>query len=224
MELPSVDEVRKRIMTVEEQKIRYCLMTVYLFAGRISEVVGRKNPADDSVAGGPKGTDVRLAKFLLMDREVDAVVFKVRTSKRQGRERAIGLPLEEVYEPWSKLLYGYFQLAGDKVTFPFTRKFVWKYVTENKVFGGLSYPIEKYKVNKKGQIEPVPAHERAFKLHALRHLRASELVGFYGFDGFNLATYGGWTYHRMAETSSIMDRYLTLSWQSYFAKLLKKKW
>jgi len=53
MELPSVDEVRKRIMTVEEEKIRYCLMTVYLFAGRISEVVGRKNPADDSVAGTP---------------------------------------------------------------------------------------------------------------------------------------------------------------------------
>jgi hypothetical protein len=110
MELPSVDEVRKRIMTVEEEKIRYCLMAVYLFAGRISEVVGRKNPADDSVAGGPKGTDVKLDKYLLMDREVDAVVFKVRTSKRQGRERAIALPLEEVYERaclfrnWSKMV------------------------------------------------------------------------------------------------------------------------
>jgi hypothetical protein len=44
MELPSVDEVRKRIMTVEEQKIRYCLMAVYLFAGRISEVVLDFNP------------------------------------------------------------------------------------------------------------------------------------------------------------------------------------
>lgn len=223
MELPSVDEVRKRIWNVDDESIKYCLMTCYLFAGRISEVVGRKSASDESVAGGPKGSDARIDTFRVLDREVEAVVFKVKTSKRQGRERAIGLPLEETYEPWSKWLYGYFQKTGDKLVFPFTRKYVWKYITDMKIFSGLKYPIEKYKVNKKGEIELVPAHEREFKLHALRHLRASELVSWYGFDGFNLATYGGWTYYHTAGTSSVMDRYLSLSWQSYFPKLLKRR-
>jgi hypothetical protein len=223
MELPSVEDVRKRIWNVDEESIRYCLMTAYLFDGRISEVVGRKSPSDESVAGGPKGSDARLDTCRVLDREIEAVVFTVKTSKRQGRERLIGLPLEECYEPWSKWLYAYFQKARDRFVFPFTRKYVWKHITDAKVFEGLRYPIEKYKVNKKGEIELVQAHERDFKLHALRHLRATELVGSYGFDGFNLATYGGWTYHRMAETSSMMDRYLSLSWQSYFGKLLKKR-
>lgn len=66
------------------------------------------------------------------------------------------------------------------------------------------------------------AHIQAI-VHALRHLRASELVGFYGFDGFNLATYGGWTYHTLAQTTPIMDKYLSLSWQGHFAKLLKRR-
>ena len=222
MSLPSVEDVRARIAAVPEEQFRYCLMATYLWDARISEVIAKVCNSDQTVARGPKGTDAKLDKFTLLGTEIDCVIFALKTAKRQGRERHIALPLEEQYEPWSKSLYGYFLQTGQKAVFPFTRQRIWQYVKETEVFKGLTYPIERYIVKKKGELEkrPIPAHKRLFRLHALRHLRATELVSYYGFDGFNLATYGGWTYHTMAQTSSIMDRYLSLSWQSYFPKLL----
>ena len=53
--------------------------------------------------------------------------------------------------------------------------------------------------------------------------RATELVEFYGFDGFNLSIYGGWTLKSMVGVSGAVECYLSLSWQSSFPKLLKKR-
>jgi hypothetical protein len=225
MSLNDVEEVRNRIARVEREDYRYCLMTTYLFDARISEVVANACPKDTTVARGPKGSDAKLDNFVQSGTEIPCVVFTVKTAKRQGKLRYISLPLAEECEPWSKPLYGYFISAGAKPVFNFTRQTIWKYVKDMEVFKGLKCPIDRYIITDKVTLEkkPIPAHDRKFMLHALRHLRASELVGFYGFDGFNLATYGGWTYHTMAQTSVIMDRYLSLSWQSYFPKLLKKR-
>lgn len=225
MSLPDVETVRKRISQVERDDFRYCLMTAYLWAARISEVISRACLKDETVARGLKGSDVRLDNFVVGGNEIPCVVFNVRTAKREGRIRPIALPLDEQYEPWAKAVYGFFLQMGDKPVFPFTRQAVWKYVKQAHVFDGLTYPIERYTLMKQGNLkkETIPTHYRNFRLHALRHLRATELVSFYGFDGFNLATYGGWTYHTMAQTSAIMDRYLSLSWQSYFPKLLKRR-
>jgi hypothetical protein len=222
MSLADVDEVRTCIARVAREEFRYCLMATYLFDARISEVVSRACPKDTTTARGPKGSDAKLDSFLYRGSEIPCVVFTVKTAKRKrghfcGKEhlRYIGLPLEEEYEPFTKPLYGYFLRAGDRPVFDFTRQTIWEYVKDKGVFKDLTYPITEYGY--------VPAHDRLFRLHALRHLRASELTGYYGFDGFQLATYGGWTYHVMAQTSPVMDRYLSLSWQSYFEKLLKKR-
>jgi hypothetical protein len=72
-------------------------------------------------------------------------------------------------------------------------------------------------------LKDVDEHIRAFRLHALRHLRATELVEHYGFDGFQLATYGGWMPTTTTRISSVIQRYLSLSWQSYIDKLLKRR-
>lgn len=56
-------------------------------------------------------------------------------------------------------------------------------------------------------------------LHALRHLRATELVQKFGFEGKDLASYCGWTLRAMG-FPSMADIYLSLSWRSYFPELL----
>lgn len=61
LSLPAYDIVRERIEAVQDQEIRYCLETTYLFAGRISEVVSRATLGDSkTTARGPKGSDAIL--------------------------------------------------------------------------------------------------------------------------------------------------------------------
>lgn len=219
MRLPEVGEVRRRIESVQEERLRLCLMATYLFAARISEVVGVASPGDSSVARGPKGTDARLEVYKLGPLEEPSAVFRVRTAKRGGRVRLVGLPLG--YEPWTRPLYDLFRSRGDDLIFPYTRQRVCR---ESAVcFRGLSYPIESYPSKDGSAVRVVGRHLHPFRLHALRHLRASELVEFYGFDGVDLATYGGWTFRTAAMTPTAIDRYLSLGWQRYFPKLLKER-
>ncbi len=219
MSLPSVAEVRSRIESIPSTSIRLCLEATYLLgAARISEIVGLSNWNEKVY--GPKGTDVKLDRY----GRHKVAVFGMKTAKLQGKPRPIALPLEPQYEPWSQQLYDYFKNAKSDFVFPFTRKVPWRYVTKARTFEGLTYPIERYKIIRNKQlIKVVDRHTRLFKLHALRHLRASELVDFYGFDGFNLATYGGWTIKTALGTTGIFDRYLALTWRNYFSKLLKRK-
>jgi hypothetical protein len=225
MSLPNVEDVRQRISQVNNETIRHTLMACYLFAGRISEVIGRASPKDTTTARGPKGTDVRLEKYRNANLEADVAIFTIQTAKRQGRQRLIALPLNEDYEPWSKVLYDYFQKTGSSLVFPFTRQRVSKYIVENKIFSNLTYPIERYVLTNEQTLEKVEVkmHNKPFRLHALRHLRASELVEYYGFDAFLLAAYGGWTIKGMVGGAGAFDRYVSLSWQSYFPKLLRER-
>ena len=130
------------------------------------------------------------------------------------------------YEPWAQLLYEYFEEVGAGFIFPFTRQKVWREVRE--YFKDLSYPIDEYTVSKDGEVMKVPPHRKRFALHALRHLRTTELVEFYGFDGFNLAAYCGWTITTSqaqfgVRTPRVTAHYLYLNWQGYFPKLLKER-
>lgn len=221
MSLPKVEVVRERINSIEDSSIRFCLIGVYLFSARISEVIG-KTYAGQNPAYGPIGTDVN-TDYHGTDR---AAIFHIKTAKREGRKRLIALPLDPHIEPWTEPLMEYFKESKEQIVFPFSRQHVSRYLKLNKVFDGLSYPIETYIIIRKnlGLFKKVDRHIRAFTIHALRHLRATELVEYYGFDGFNLAAYGGWTIKTATGAATTMfDRYLSLSWQSYFPKLLKKR-
>jgi len=225
MSLPDVDEVRHRIERVEREDIRFCLMGTYLLAARISEIVGYSSPSDETTGRGPRGTDVQIENFQMGEIKENAAVFKLKTAKRGGKIRFVALPLNPDYEPWTQPLYWYFKKHGNSLVFPFTRQLIWQYVRKNRVFDGLFYSVDRYSIweNKK-KIRDINEHLKTFNLHALRHLRATELVQFYGFNGGDLATYGGWTFRSMGLPSTA-DRYLSLGWQSYFPKLLKKrKW
>lgn len=221
LSLPSVPTVRNRIAKAEDSGTRLCLMTTYLFAARISEVVGKVSPSDTSTLYGVTGLDVEVQSY----EGQEVAVFSVKTAKRKGKIRKVALPLGS--EPWAKEVLHAFDESKSDYVFPFTRQQAW--LSCKPVFKGLTYPIMEYTVFIKDentaevQIKKVEAHSKPFRLHALRHLRATELVEFYGFDGFNLALYGGWTLRTAAGLSSVMERYLSLGWQSYIPKLLKMR-
>lgn len=227
MSLPKIDVVLKRISNIPDKDMRMCLVCLYLYAGRISEVVGKAYSSDDTVARGPRGSDAEQDYYRVGDHHEDAVVFSVRTAKRDGLLRKVGIPID--YESLAIPLYDYFQEFGNKLVFPFTRQDAYRYVREHKTFQDLTYPIEKYTVWKDGKlVKTVETHQKAYGLHAIRHTRATELVEFHGFDGFNLAAYGGWTINVAqamfgVRTPRVFSRYLYLNWQGYFPKLLKRR-
>ena len=225
--LPEVETVRNRIESATKEEAKFCLMAAYLFCARASEIIGATNRYDiahnQTVARGPTGQDVKLETFELGDIKTEAAIFTVRTAKRDGKIRKIALPLEKTFEPWTEPLYNYYlEHRNDKV-FPFTRQKAWEYAHET--FSGLSYPIERY--NKydleNPKPKPVRAHNKPFRTHALRHLRATELIETFGFTGFDLSVYGGWTLRSMVGVGSAMSRYAHLDWRKYFPKLLKKR-
>ena len=113
------------------------------------------------------------------------------------------------------------EFGKDKV-FNFTRQKLW---TEGKkVFKGLTYPVYKYKIyENKILIRDSKKHEKEFSPKTLRAVRATELIETFGFTGFNLATYGGWTMQTAVRISGQFDRYVSLDWQSYIDKLFLKR-
>ncbi len=221
--LPSVYEVRRRIQMARDSDIRYALMALYLFAARVSEIVAYASPSDETVGRGPTGEDVYITLYNYNDREIEVAVFTLRTAKRGGMERKIALPMDDEYEPWTEPLYNYFTTFGSSPVFPFTRQYLWSQAKD--LFKGLYYPIERYKISKpdKGIVKVVDKHYRQFTLHALRHIRTTELVEYYGFDGIDLSAYGGWTMKTTLGVSAAIERYAHLNWQKYFPKLLKKR-
>ncbi len=228
LELPSVKTVRKRIEQAYPEEAKYCFMAGYLFCARISEIVGRTYPSDlqKTLARGPKGSEVRTDVFEQGDLKEEVAIFLVSTAKRGGLVRKIALPLNRKYEPFTEQLLEYFRERKNRLVFPFTRQKAWGYST--KVFDGLAYPIEQYMLYeyRNGvQVDktPIKRHDNLFRTHALRHIRAAELIEFYGFDGYDLSVYGGWTLRGMIGGSSAMSRYAHLRWQRYFLKLLKER-
>jgi hypothetical protein len=225
--LPEVSTVRSRIETAQTEEAKFCLMAAYLFCARASEIIGATNRYDiahnQTVARGPTGQDVKLVAFELGDIKTDAAIFTVRTAKRDGKIRKIALPLDKKFEPWTEPLYNYYIEHGTDKVFPFTRQKAWEYA--NQTFSGLSYPIEKYNLYHTENTKPKPirAHLKPFRTHALRHLRATELIETFGFTGFDLSVYGGWTLRSMVGVGSAMSRYAHLDWRRYFPKLLKKR-
>ena len=206
-----IQQKRERIQSVDDREVRLCLMCCYLFAARISEVVTYASPGDHKTnPRGPKGTEVRTDAFKLGPIEEEAAIYTVRTAKRRGLVRLVVLPLNERYEPWTKILYDFYDEVGDNRLFPFTRQKAWSKAKE--AFQGLQYSTGGYSKNK-NYFAP---RNRPFNLHALRHVRATSLVSDFGFDSFDLSSFAGWNLKR-----SSMSRYLHLGWQRCFPKLLK---
>ncbi len=207
--LPGINQVRERIYNWHEDKVRHALMYQLMICGRPSEVTGKYKPDPNAV------TLVKINKK-------DAVLFPVRTAKRKGKLRPVALPIK--HEPWAEELY---EVMREKNPFPSGRTVLRR--TE-KIFQGMSYPIEEYDktIKKEGygdyfsflldekdpntkHVEKVEAHWREARRHFLRHVRAMDLMNNYGFNGLDLAVYGGWSSSSVEQQlPAITQRYLHL--------------
>lgn len=151
----------------------------------------------------PEQAKKELAK---LRKKTPVAVFKVRIAKQhldKGEAypyRLIALPLDTKYDPWAQQILDYWHDAGDHLVFDFSRQDNWDFIThKQKIFDGLFYKIKKYHYWPNGQItedeEPTAclAHPRLYKCHALRHSRADQLIRKYLFDGYDMASFVGWS-------------------------------
>jgi len=232
MHEPDVFELRERIDRIKKKDVRMCVKFLQLIDGRISEAVSESYPSDvGTTPRGPLGRSLDIQEY--MDEE--AALFSVNTSKRDGLKRICAVPLNKEYEPWAEEVVDYFNTfdRNDPI-FPFTRQIAGRHSKD--CWRDLSYKIESYniiEVDHLGNVildddgkrikRKIDVHFRSFNLHAGRHIRASDLVVYYGFVGADLSAFGGWTLSTAMGMSSSINRYVTLDWLSYFPKLLRKR-
>jgi len=224
MNVPYYVEVRHRIESVEDVKMRMLLKAIYLFGAKISEMTGKKYPKDKQAPPtilGPTGNDVRLYEFEIpnhkqyknagsstdnfrgvkgvrtdkssdeVERAITFAVFRLnfeegRSKRNEQRERYVALPISNKYEPWTKGLYEYFIDAGDKYVFPLYRQDAQAYVKREKVFEGLTYPIEY------SMYGHAVDYQKGLGMDGLRLVRMVELSTKHGFEPRDMDAYGIW--------------------------------
>lgn len=231
--LPESKEVISRILKVPHKPFKMAMLYDFEICGRISEVVCRSYSSDKkTIARGPVAEDLKIEQAVIDKRFLEAAVFTVKTAKRKkktnidygkGVIRKVALPLE--YDPLAKILVDYFKEFGPRdFVFPFTRQDISYYVTKkNKTFEGLKCPIDDYVIYQGKISNQVAAHDNKFTLHSLRHLKSTDLILYHGFNGVNLAAYGGWSLQKNIKGfSKVMSRYVYVNWQAYFPKLLRE--
>jgi len=240
--LPDHKQVRKLIQSIPEKRFRMGGMYGYLIAGRASEIVTKACPSDEGTTPyGPQGRDYRIMHHQDKNHQRhEVLVLNVKTSKRDGLPRDIGVPLDKKIEPFAEKILEYFQEQDkDEPVFYYTRQDL--YNGSKDVFDGYIYPIEPYTIRKIDQpkyqeiknkvpeelrslVKPpnsivyerkIPRHYRRLALHgAMRHYRTMELAQRFGLTKEERDLYTGHT------TSGVDDRYSHLNWRLYFHKLL----
>lgn len=190
----SIQDVRDRIETIDNEKLRIIAKFQLQTACRVSEVVGKY---------AVKPSDLRLTQY----KGYELALWNIHTAKRGGVLRIIALPISQV---WVQELVEYFQ-SRKKNVFDYGVSSVIHLLA--KELRDLKYWIERYTLKQTKTL--INRHERQMGSHALRHLRLSELVNVYAFDYLDLSTFAGW------EMSGMANRYVTSAWGRYIDKLLR---
>jgi len=185
--LPNVQQVRKAIESIKEEKYRIYMMTIYLCgAARACEIAYKRSMADINngytINYGPYGDDcwldetdppdpkwidvlemllsIQVGTISIKDaitkakQKIPVAIFKIKIAKThiiEGEDppyRLVALPLPEKYEPWTQIIYNYFQNHKGQPVFNFNRSDVCDYLSRvDKVFEGMYYRIKKYTYN-----------------------------------------------------------------------------
>jgi len=132
---PLDNDIRQRIIEVENDKLRHGFMLEYLTLGRVSEIFGKYMP---------KKSDVILTEF----DGAEAALFIIKTAKRGGHLRPVALPLDKLYEPWAEQVYEY--MVNSESEHPFSlhenvetsKKYAM--TAAKKAFKGLWWPMIDY--------------------------------------------------------------------------------
>lgn len=145
----TVLEVRNRIESIEDDAYRHAFMYQFLIAGEISETCG---------IYAPSSNDVHKTMFEINGNRIPAVLFIVKSARRKGNRRVCALPLDEQYEPWTRLLLNWFDEHEGEPPFFFGKKEVkiksnvrYAQHKAKEVFKGLNWEKEAYYNTKTGK-------------------------------------------------------------------------
>ena len=111
-----------------------------LSGARISEVIARISPS--AVAAKREATGARLSLVYQSYNGEEAAVFILGTLKRKMRiERSVALPMNPVYEPWTKEVATFVEERLEEGTppWPITRQ--WAYHMAVELFRGFYYIV-----------------------------------------------------------------------------------
>lgn len=200
---PTPAMIRERLHLATRQDL--VQKFIYVTACRVSEATDPRykvEARDLSIQEGPGGEE-----FL---------VINLRTAKRSGLPRSVASSMK--YDPLARAVWEEVQalkVPEEGPIFHMNPRTVERAV--EATFWGLSYPITVYR-GADGQ--KIDHHWRIFNVHALRHLRATELSQHYGFTGEDLARFLGWTMSS-ARMSNMIERYEIYNWRKYSDKLLR---
>jgi hypothetical protein len=201
-------EARFRIENIHNDFEKFVCAFCYLGALRANEACALGSGENGTVPLGPVKEDVSYDSF----EGIEVLKILIRVLKRKRDKtiplRVVALPLEDLYEPWSKLIAKRVESLG--VNDPII-------------------PIYRQKLNlilsKNGLYEEAFALEENQGLNVidnpLRHLRIHDLFAYYKMDGKEVSTYTGHSLSSVEKVSSALDRYAHLKWTQYFPKLLK---
>jgi len=196
VEEPSISSIRNRIMTEKDEKYRLAFMYAFLTGCEITEACGPYSP---------RGTYAVEVSYLIDDVFQPAVLFKIKSARRNGSIRSCVLPLDPKYEPWVELILRWFKKCGNDYVFNFSqtgtlessKRYAGLRIKE--LFKGFKTIKEGYRRDKGRKIE---TRHAPFLFTALRQIRKQQLENDYNFDEIDLAKFGGW---RIKSTNAMVN-------------------
>lgn len=210
--VPTPLELREKIQNISKTKIRTALQFQYVTGTRISEVCGKYR-----LIG--KHFETTTWNDTYSTRKEPALLFHVFSKTMPNIPRIVAIPLDPTYEPWIEtiLMYCLNRSMKNKTMpiFKVTPRTIQNYCKE--YFKGLEYYIEEYTVGK----TKVPGHFKPLSTHGIRHIRATQLINEYLFDGIDITIFCGWRITRELAMPQMAKRYVYGQWGRYFPKLLK---
>jgi integrase len=206
--VPSIANFRKIVDKIRPLRDKLLIETYYLTASRACELLTKTTPYDlEHGKSHPYGSELEwsLEDYVIPGtKEVQTekvLLLKVKVAKRKKKlvKKAIALPCDPRFEPWTLDLLTRIKNTGT-INFDLTRTRVWQIVKKHLA-----------------RIDP------DVKTHSLRHYRLTHLVDLYGFSEMELIIYAGWTYSAaFGGRAAMLDVYIHLDWRKYFPKLLRE--
>jgi hypothetical protein len=203
--VPEFRKFRKAVDNIGNVRNKTLIITLYLTAARVSEIITRTSPWEITHhQTKPLGDDLTVELIKNRGRNKPAILlFTIPLSKRLKKlesSRVVGLPSKLEYEPWLLHILRYRENNNKKLSFDLTRQRVGQIV--------------------KKELRMLDSNISPNKL---RTYRITHLVKEYGFDQIDLMAYLGIPMKPSQELANLdmPDTSLDLSWKRYFQKLLK---
>jgi hypothetical protein len=192
--LTILEEVRKRIEKIEDDRFKHALMYQYLIGGNVSEVAGKYAPLI---------SDMHQIEYEFNDRKIQAVMFIIEVAKRPDYYRACVLPLDPIYDPWVEQVRNWFIKSEKKMPFYLGKKDniltssnKSKLMTKSsKYFEELNWLTGAYTTSDYQR----DREKVKFTANRLRNLRQSVLEKIYSFTEVDLAYFGAWNIESIHE-------------------------